>query len=497
MSLIGLDIGTTGCKCTVFEEQGNVLSYAYQEYPLERPAAGHAELNPENVWNAACTVIKQALSECPSTHVAALSISSIGEAAIPVDRQGRALANSILCTDVRGAEECQYLEEILGRERIMDLTGIPPHPMYTICKVMWIKRNQPEIFNNAWKFLLFEDYIIYRLTGETVIDYSLAARTMAFNVVEKKWAAEIFEAASIDPGLFSKPALSGTPAAVVKPQLARELGLSSETLAVTGGHDQICAAVGGGILSEKIAVDGIGTVECITPAFGQPLRNPQMMKNNFNCAPHALEGLYATYAFNFTGGGLLKWFRDCFARHEKEEAAKSGGNVYAQLDQQAPREPTSLLVLPHFAGAGTPYMNPQAQGAILGLTFDHTQADVYRAMLEGVTYEMAYNMECLNNAGIIVDSLRAVGGGAKSDLWLQIKADIMQRPVERLNVDEAGTLGTAILAGTAAGVYNSLEEATAQLVTVKQTFLPDSRNREIYQRQYQRYKQIYPRINDI
>ena len=497
LALIGLDVGTTGCKCTIFDAEGNICSYAYREYNIISPGTGLFELNPEEVWDAVRFVIGTSVKKHRGEEVTALCISSFGESAVPVDRQGKVLYNSILYTDTRGSLQCEQLKYAMGLQNIMELTGVHAHPMYTINKVKWFKDNMPEIYKATWKFMLFEDFILFRLGNTAVIDYSLASRTMAFNVTKKAWEDTIFNAAGIDRDIFSCVAASGTIIGTVSREIADELGLPAGVKLVTGGHDQVCAAIGGGIIKEGRAIDGIGTVECITPAFDSPVVNKYMLDNNFACVPHAKEGMYVTYAFNFTGGSLLKWYRNNFAVAEMLEAQKSGENAYSILDSKAAKQPTDILVLPHFSGAGTPYMDIAAKGAIIGLSFDVTPGQLYRALLEGVTYEMMYNMECLGRAGVIINELRAVGGGAKSELWLQLKADILGKKVVTLNIDEAGTLGTAILAGTATGVYKSIEEAVDVLVKIKKEFVPDKKNHEIYLGNYEKYKKIYSRVKEI
>ncbi len=495
MPLIGLDIGTTGCKCTLFDFDGNIKSFAYQEYFVESPGRGQFELNPQKVWEAVKTVMYQAFhkngAEPLEEDVSILSISSFGEAGVPVDHSGSILYNSILYTDSRGYEQADFLSERLGAEKIMELTGIPVHCMYSINKLMWMKENLPEVYRNMWKFLLFEDFIIYRLTGLPVIDYSLASRTMAFNLLEKEWDSGILEAVGISEGLFSEARPSGTIVGKIKKDIAQELDISPDTLVSTGGHDQACAALGAGILSEGSAVYGMGTAECITAAFRQPVLDQGMLKNHFNCEPHTLEGMYLTLSFTFSGGSLVKWYRDCFAAAEIAEARAKSISVYELLDMKAAKEPTSILVLPHFSGSGTPYMDPFSKGAITGLTLDTGASQLYRAILEGVTYEMRYNLECLKGSGIEAHCLRAVGGGARSELWLQIKADIMGRKIETLDIGEAGTLGAAILAGVASGVYPSINKAVDKLVKTKKVYYPNEKTRGIYDENYANYKRLY------
>lgn len=487
---MGIDVGTTGCKASLFDEAGALLAAAYQEYPMEHPTPGSYEISPSAVWEAVQKVIKDALGQVPGTKVQALSIASFGETVVPVDAEGRILGNAILYMDPRGMEQARQLEDKLGRERVMEITGLPLHPMFSLPKVMWIKQHQPDLYERVWKFMSFGDFIAYQLTGICTSDYTLASRTMALNVSQKRWDAEMFAAAEIEMERFPELIQSGEPIAGVRSEIADTLGLAADTLVVAGGHDQACAALGAGILTTHQAVDGIGTVECITPAYNEPVLGPAMLESQFNCAPHVVDGLYLTYAFNFTGGSLLRWYRDNFAAEAAVEARNQGISVYDYLNAEAAKQPTDLLVIPHFAGSGTPYMDPEAKGALYGLTLETTAGEIYRALMEGVTYEMKYNVECLEKAGIPVHALRAVGGGAKSDLWLQIKADIMNLPIEKLNVSEAGTMGNIILAGKATGIYQSYEEAVQTLVRPVRTFEPQQPNQAIYEERYERYKQL-------
>lgn len=497
MSVIGLDIGTTGCKCIIAGSKGEIKSFSYKEYFTKNPAPGQFELDPIEVWNAVRFVIYDAVKQYSGDRIMAICISSFGEAAVPVGRNGEVLHNSLLYIDTRGKEQADFLVSRLGLEKIMNTTGLHAHPMYTICKIMWIRDNLPDVFKKTWKFMLFGDFIQFKLAKVAAIDYSLASRTMAFNVTDKVWEHSILDAAGIDESMFSEAVPAGTVVGRIDRNVALELGLPDDVLLVSGGHDQVCAAIGAGVIKEGSAIDGIGSVECITPTFSKPLLNKQMFDNNYPCVPHARNGMYATYAFNFTGGSLLKWYRDNFAAEEKIEAARKGINVYSLLDMQADKKPTDILVLPHFAGSGTPLFDASSKGAIVGLSFDTTRGQLYRAVLEGVTYEMFYNIECLESAGVKINQLRAVGGGAKSDIWLQIKADIMNIPIFTLNNDEAGSMGTVMLAGTAIGVYSSLEDAAGRLVKLKKEFLPHKETHEIYKEKYQKYKRMYRMVKEV
>ncbi|MGI6705965.1 MAG: FGGY-family carbohydrate kinase [Clostridia bacterium] len=497
MSLLGIDIGTSGCKATIVDKEGNVKGQAYREYSLLSPQAGWQELDPRLVWNSVKEVIRHSLAEYHGDGIKAISVSSFGEAVIPIDCQGNVLGNSIIYIDPRGQEEARALEEGLGWEKILGITGVLVHPMYSIGKIMWLKAHRPDVYNHTWKFLLYADFILFKLGAKPHTDYSLAARTMAFDIIQKNWSWEILEWAGIEADKFGEPVQAGTVVGEIAKDIGEELGLPKGVLLVAGGHDQPCAALGAGAIQKGLAVDGLGTTECITPAFDQPILSDSMARNSFACVPHVIRDTYVTYAFTFTAGSMLKWFRDHFGTPYREEARKSNTNVYDLMIQKAAQRPTDIFVLPHFAGAATPYMDTEARGAIVGLHIDTTAEDIIMAILEGITFEIMVNVEKLEEAGIRIGELRAVGGLARSATFLQLKADMMGRKITTLHISEAGTLGVAILAGTAAGVYRSIEDAVDKLVRVKKTFYPDEKLHRIYMEKFQTYKRIYPAVKDI
>ena len=488
MSLGGLDIGSTGCKVTVYDEEGNYLYRTYRDYPVSRKTGEH-EVMAEDIWKGVREVLADAGSHYPD--LKALGVTSFGESCVLLDEEDRPIRAVLLYTDPRGSEECRELEAALGREKLERITGVAPHSMYSLPKLMWIRKHRPEQFGRAKRILMMEDYIIYMLTGSAVIDYSLATRSMGFDIRALEWSQEVFQAAGIDSGLFSRPVRSGTPAGTVRPEMAKALGLPEGLLLVPAGHDQAAAAVGSGVFKADRAVDMAGTVECITPVFEGIPEDRRIYDGGYAIVPYVIPGNYVTYAFTFSGGALVSWFINNFAKEEKRRAKELGCSVYELLEEGMKDGPTGILVLPHFAGAGTPYMDGGSKGAVVGLTLDHSASDLYRAMMEGVTYEMMVNMEHLAEVGIRPQKLRAAGGGAASAVWMQMKADMLNLPIVSLGNAEAGAAGCAMLAGVAAGVYKDLSEAAWTMLKEKDTYLPRQEMHEAYQEYYEKYRRLY------
>lgn len=410
MGLLGLDIGTSGCKATIVDFEGNIKGQAYKEYPLISPQSGWQEIDPDLVWKCVKEVVYKSVSEYRGKEIKAISVSSFGEAVVPIDNLGNVLHNSIIYIDTRGSEEVEHLKQKIGWGKILEITGVSAHPMYSINKIMWLKEHKKDIYAKTWKFLLFADFILFKLGAKPHTDFSLAARMMAFDVISKTWSADILEGAEVEESKFGEPVQAGTVVGEIERRVAEELNLPLGILLVAGGHDQPCAALGAGVIKSDIAVDGLGTTECITPAFSRPVISEAMAKSSFACVPHVKRDMYVTYAFTFTSGSMLKWYRDNFGQAYKEEAKRAGINVYDYLIEKARKDPSEIYVLPHFAGAATPYMDTAAKGAIVGLNINTKAEDILKGILEGITYEMMVNVEKLNEAGVYVNEIRAVGG---------------------------------------------------------------------------------------
>ena len=495
MKIAGLDIGTTGCKLTVFNETGHDLGKAYRDYPVRRQVSGH-EIDLSVVMDSVYAVIREMTEKYPD--IMGIGVTSFGETFVMTDAQGTPLHTAMLYTDPRGAEECAALVEMLGADRIARISGPAPHEMYSVCKIMWLKKHQPETYRQARHIFLIGDYVAWHLTGNAQIDYSLATRSMAFDIGKLEWSEEILDAAGIDMSLLSKPVPTGTVAGCVTKAAAEKTGLDPACQIVTVSHDQVAAAVGAGAFDGETAVDGAGTVECLTPIYDSLPDIAVMSKGYFSVVPYVIPGKYVAYAFSYTGGALIQWCVNTFAKAEQEEAKRQGISVNALLEQQYDKQgPTGLLVLPHFAGAATPYMDTGSKGAILGLTAGTTLPEIYRACMEGVAYEMRLNYDALADSGIRFTKLHATGGGAKSQVWMQMKADILNLPITSLKTSDAGTVGSAMLTGVAVGVFKDLEEAVSVMVRQRETYLPDPKRHAQYMRIYERYRNVYQAVRPL
>lgn len=496
MALMGLDVGSTGCKAVVFHEDGSQLARAYREYPEIYPQPGWIELDPQAVWESVCAVIAEA-ARAAGEPVRTLAISAMGETFTPVAANGDFLHNSIVSPDNRAVEQVRLWQEEVGPERVFAVTGMPIHPSFTLPKVQWLSERRPEVHARTWKYLLWPDLICYRLGLQPRLDYSLAGRTMAFDVVNKTWSTEMLAPTGIAPELFAEPIASGEVVGELAPAVAAELNLPAGCLVVAGGHDQPMNALGAGIISEGLAVDGMGTVECITVAFREPVLTERMRARNYCCYPHVVPGLYCSLAFNYSSGSLLRWYRDNFARAERQEAEAAGRDVYEVILQGLPEEPTRLFTIPYFAGSGTPYMDPLARGAVLGLSLSCDQKTFVKGLLEGICYELRLNIDGLAAAGVGIQRLRATGGGSKSPAWLQLKADITGKSVVTLNVSEGGCLAGAMLGGVACGAYASLEEAVGILVQERDHYAPCPETHAAYDGLFGIYSRLWPAIQDL
>jgi xylulokinase len=493
LSLLGIDLGTTGIKCAAFNENGIMLGKTYREYQLLMPKKGFVELDANVVWKSLCESLKElnSFEIIRKDPVEALSISVSADEIVPVDKNGNALYNTIMAMDKRGTRENNLINKKIGAERIYRITGQPPSNLYPLNKIVWFRENKPEIFNKTYKFLCWEEFIFQKFGVEPVSDYSVISRTLAFDILKKTYSKEILEKIGIDLDLFPRVELSGTEIGIISKKISEELGFKNSIRAVTGGFDQICAALGAGVVKRGMASVCTGTMELMQICFDKPVCDLKMMSYGYPFCNHALNNLYITLSINYCGGVIFKWYRDNFSHNEREIARLKNLNVYDVIMDLALKSKYPVIFYPYFEGSQTPRNNPDITGAILGLTLRTSREDIIKGVFEGITFDLRLNLEMMEQTGIKIDALRATGGGSRSNTWLQIKADITGKLIQKVNVDESGCMAVAVLAGYGIGKFNSIEEILRNWVKIGKEFEPDLKKFKKYEAKYEQWIKIY------
>ena len=491
MSLLGIDVGTTGSKVVIFSRSGEIIAEEYAEHPLIAPKKGWVELDHNLIFFNIKNILKKAVKKTKNDKVKALAISCQGEAVIPIDKEKNTLYNAIVTFDNRTQEQYEYWKKGLGKKTIFEITGMPLNPMYTINKIMWIKKHRKDIFKKAALFLCFEDFIQMKLCVKPRISYSLAARTSAFDIVKKEWSKVILAEANIDFGMLAVPRPSAEAIGIIPSETAEELGLPHGVVVSTGGHDQACGTFGAGIVEEGFAMNAAGTSDVIAVMLNKPYLNDIMLQNNYQCAPYVIPDKYTALTFNLTGGLLLKWYRDVFCYEESQFAQKENLNIYKLIDEKINDRPVDVFILPHFVGSGTPSLDANSKGIIIGVDIETDKPKLSRAVLESNSYDLKLNLEKIESIGIKITNLIAIGGGAKSSVWLQIKSNVINKSICTLENNEAASLGAALLAGISIGEYKNFKEAAECAVKQNGEFLPDASMVKEYKKRYDIYKSIY------
>lgn len=488
---IGLDIGTSGTKAALIDQKGNTLKIWKKNYGFSNMDKGKRELNVQIIWEAVKECLKRVGS---NSEVQTITVSSLGEAIIFVDKTGRIISDSITGTDVRGTVELQDLESRFGIKKLISITGLNLSSIYSANKILWVKKNKPELYDSAWKIFTFQDFIIFRLCGETVMDQSMASRTLLYDIQRKEWSKEILKGIGVEREKLSQVKMAGTVVGVLKRSLIDEFGINGMPKIILGTHDHICNALGCGVYKEGDCANTVGTTEGITAVLQKKqLSDKNIEKYQVSCEPFIQKDLYNTVAWNNTSGAMLRWFVQEMMKDKQSEGIE---NIYAQLNKEMPSSPTGLLVLPHFSGAATPYMDSKAKGVILGLTLNTKQSEIYKALIEGANYELALIIDNLKMAGLKLDNVVATGGALSVEL-LQIKTNILGIPVHTVKNNQTGVLGGAILGSVAIGQFKNLEESVDNMVKPGRVYFPDEKEKKKYYEILNVYKQVYPAVSNI
>lgn len=490
--LLGLDAGTTSVKAGIFDERGNCLGIGREEYLLSTPAADYVELDAEIYWQSSINAIQMALNQAGAnpSQVRALTVSSQGETTITLDDQGQQLRPAIVWLDNRSASQAERLSSQFDPQQVYEITGVPEiMPTWSACKILWLRENEPKIFDQVNKYLLVKDYLIYRLSGEFATDGAVACTSLLFDIRHHKWWVDMLDVLGISSSQLPRITTPGEISGYLAGTAVEALGLKKGTPVINGGMDQAAGAVGAGSISPEIISETTGAATVIQVSTPYP---DMQSHDRIPVCVHNLPGLYLYEPNLPTGGMAFKWFRDVFGESEIQAAATGDRDVYDLLTYLA--EPVSpgcdgLVMLPHLMGAYSPQENPAARGVFSGFTLGHGKGHFVRAILEGVAFNLHQILVALNDAGLEFNEVRTSGGGARSPLWNQIKADVCGLPILTLMNEETALLGDAILAGAACGIFSSVDEACSQMVAIRDRIEP-SLHQAAYEKAFQRYNEL-------
>ncbi|GAC1427924.1 MAG: xylulokinase [Chloroflexota bacterium] len=497
--LLGIDLGTSGVKSLLIQDTGGIVASATQEYPLSTPRPNWSEQSPEAWWRATARSIKEVLARAAIApgRVTALAISGQMHGAVLLDAMGKVLRPAILWNDGRSGPQCaEITERAGGLESLLAMVANPALAGFTAPKLLWVRQNEPAVFERAQTVLLPKDYINYRLTGRLATEVSDASGTLLFDVQNRRWSDDMLRALDLPAHLVPPCLESIEVVGELTPAAARSTGLKAGLRVVAGGADNACAAVGTGVVSPGQALSSIGTSGTIVvpTTTGDPA--PQGRAHVF-C--HAVPGVYYVMGVMLSAGGALRWYRDTLGQDEVRRAAAEGVDPYEVMAREAATVAPGcegLVFLPYLAGERTPHADPDARGVFFGLSLRHSKAHLTRAVLEGVTFGLRDSLEIVRGLGLTVDRIRATGGGARSALWRSLQADVFDAEVATVNTSEGPAYGAALLAGAGVGVFPSVEAATTRTIREVHTVAPDPQRSAAYAGSYALYRALYPQLRE-
>lgn len=494
--LLAHDLGTSGNKATLFTTDGELAKSVVYSYETYYKHGVWAEQNPEDWWDAICITTQEIIRGIETKNIVAVSFSGQMMGCLCVDRSGMPLRNSIIWADQRSTKEADLLKARIGDERFYKVTGHRISPSYGIEKLMWIKENETQIYKDTYKVLNAKDYIIFRLTNRFVTDYSDATGTCALDLNKLEWSPEIIGAAEIDASKFPDALSSISVVGEVTNKASLETGLKAGTPVVCGGGDGVCAAVGSGCINKGDTYAYVGSSSWIAYASERPLFDKGM--RTFNWA-HIVPNLITPCGTMQSAGGSYAWLKNEICTKELSDAEDIGLSPYSLMNMEAMKSPVGsngLLFLPYLLGERTPWWNPDARGAFLGLKMEHKRSDVIRSVLEGVALNLNLILSIFREYTAI-GSVTIIGGGAKGDVWTGIMADVFNSKVKIPNrLEEATSMGAAVTGGVGVGVFNSFD-VISKFIKIEKVFEPNETNHEKYKKVMPVFEKSYHALSDI
>lgn len=496
--ILAHDFGTTGNKATLYNNEGQLVGSHLSEYETFYPDVNWAEQNPADWWKAVCKSTKKLISESgiKKEEIAVISFSAQMMGCLPLDKNGDPLRRSIIWADQRSTKEAEKLRNKVGAEKVYQITGHRVSPAYSVEKIMWIMKNQPEIYEKTYKFVHAKDYIVNKLTGEFVTDYSDASGMNLYDINKKRWSPEIISAIGLDKDKLPEVRSSFDVIGKVRKDAAEEIGLKVGTPVVLGSGDGAAAGVGAAVVREGNAYNYIGSSSWIALATEKPILDPEQQTFNWI---HMDPEMYMPCGTMQTAGASYNWLKNTLCQVEQQAAQNLDLSVYELMNlsvEDSNPGANNLLYLPYLMGERSPHWNPNAKGAFVGLTLRHNRKDIIRAVLEGVTFNLKIISEIFENK-INFSQIKVIGGGAKGKTWRKIMADIYNKEVLKPEIlEEATSLGAAIAGGVGVGIFSGVEVAE-ELNPIVERQSPDPKNVQKYQKLYPIFKDAYSSLTDV
>lgn len=479
MLYVGIDLGTSAVKLLLMDGEGKIQKIVSREYPLYFPHPGWSEQKPEDWYEQVMDGMKELIAEADKSKVAGISFGGQMHGLVILDKEDQVIRPAILWNDGRTYEECDYLNNVIGKEKLSEYTANISFTGFTAPKILWVKNKEPENFKKIVKIMLPKDYIAYKLTGVNCTDVSDASGMLLMDVKNRRWSKEMCEICGISEEMLPKLYESYECVGTVKPEIARELGIPETVKVAAGAGDNAAAAVGTGTVGDgmcNISLGTSGTIFISSEKFG-------VDKNNALHAFAHADGHYHLMGCMLSAASCNKWWMDeiigtsDYGAEQKKIGALGGNHVY---------------FLPYLMGERSPHNNPNARGTFIGMTMDTTRADMTQAVLEGVAFALRDSFEVAKSLGIKIERTKICGGGAKSPLWKKMIANILNLKVDVIESEEGPALGGAMLAAVACGEYKNVEEAAAKIVRIVDTVEPEEELVKKYDERYQQFRQIYP-----
>jgi xylulokinase len=492
--LAGLDIGTTGAKAMIFDMAGTPLASAYNEYPCTYPRPNWVEQDADLLVEATMGSVREAIgrSGVAPAEIASVSISAQRCCGIFLGSGGQMLRPMISWQDNRTPAEVKEISETIGETDYYRITGFPNSTTWLLSKMMWVRKNEPAVWEKTRRVVQMHDYFLKALgVDDFCVDLNDAGFFGCYDTVQLRWDESLLKTFGIPREILPAPTASGTVAGKVSAKAAARSGFAAGTPISIGAGDQSAGSLGAGVVRPGLLSISMGTAGAVNAFLADPFRDPngRMMVTN-----HTLKGRWLLEGYQAAAASVYRWFRDELGQLEKATAKETGGDAFDMIDEQAAGVPAGsrgLLLLPYFASAATPRYNSNARGVLAGLTFAHDRACLARAFMEGITLDMMDMIQAMRSAGVSVNKVRILGGPTRSELWNQIQADVYGTNVQTLKVPDATVLGAAILGAVGAGVFASIEEGADQMVRIDRTYDPQPQNVTVYRDLYAAYCRTY------